>query len=332
MPKRSSPIEKFAKELSRYGPALQAWGDVVTSRVVGRLATFGLAPTVIKIEPKPRVKAIESALGKVQRKGYDNPLEQMTDLVGTRFVVLLINHVSKIGDILKSFNDWDVKLARDFLEERKKSPTTFDYQSQHYEVRNRFDLKHGRTRIPAGTCCEVQIRTLLQHAYAELTHDGIYKDAVDVTPRALRLVARSVALMETTDEIFTDTMSEIDKVSATRESAFQDLQKLYASRVGSSLVDRKMNLAVLDAFRSRIPQDMKREIARFLRANKFVVERIVERGKRSMLFAQPIIFFTYWLARQLPVDAVRDQWPLPGSLRDLELVLSDLGISSAGML
>ena len=46
------------------------------------------------------------------------------------------------------------------------------------------------------------MRTLLQHAHSELTHDTIYKPSVVQTPAMLRAAAKSMALIEATGDYF----------------------------------------------------------------------------------------------------------------------------------
>lgn len=48
----------------------------------------------------------------------------------------------------------------------------------------------GGMTVTAGTPCEVQVRTLLQQAHSELTHDTIYKPRVVQTPDMHRAAAR----------------------------------------------------------------------------------------------------------------------------------------------
>src|SRR3546814_10997244 len=62
-----------------------------------------------------------------------------------------------------------------------------------------------------GTPCEVQLRTLLQHAHSQLTHDTIYKPKTIASSHTKRFVARSMALIETVDDFFVQVMIEIEK-------------------------------------------------------------------------------------------------------------------------
>ena len=55
--------------------------------------------------------------------------------------------------------------------------------------------------------CEIQIRTLLQHAFAEVSHDSTYKGPYKNDKGILRHLAKSMALMEATDDYFCNIFS-----------------------------------------------------------------------------------------------------------------------------
>ena len=50
--------------------------------------------------------------------------------------------------------------------------------------------------------CEVQVRTLLQHAYSEVSHALFYKQNKDQDKKALRMLAASMAFLEESDSKF----------------------------------------------------------------------------------------------------------------------------------
>jgi len=175
--------ERYARDI----PAYKAYGHYVTGQIMeGITAKIGRPnlPQVVKIDPVPRVKEIGSLLEKAfyRKKPYTNPYSDITDKIGTRFVVLFLEQVDDICDIIESITAWDASKDRDYEEERKKHPVLFDYQSVHYIVRLKADLEIDGVIVPTGTPCEVQIRTLLQHAYSELTHDTIYKPHSSTDP------------------------------------------------------------------------------------------------------------------------------------------------------
>lgn len=319
--------DEFADYLGAHEKQFQAWGEHVVQRVIegleGRLG-HNAYPDYLKIIPKPRVKSVESALGKLARKGYTDPVGQMTDLVGVRFVVLLSSHISLVCDVIESQSDWDVRKARDFQEEISSNPKIFDYQSQHYEVR---PVREKQEEHEGELCCEVQIRTLFQHAYAEIVHDTLYKPDRPIPPGAERQIARSMALMETTDELFCNTMDLISNVNRPRNELLEDLVKVYREDIGGELLrpDRKTNEVLIDEFKDVLHEGLASEIRAFAQKKGYVYRRISERANEDLFFAQPCILFVYWLVDAQGPDEVFRAWPLPGYATELELVCADLG-------
>jgi putative GTP pyrophosphokinase len=307
------------------------WGKSIVDVIIRKLGDNpDLNPDLfIKIPPVPRIKSIESALGKIGRKKYDDPVNQMTDLVGVRFVVLLSENIQVISDIIKAEEGWNVLNSKDFRDEISTSPKLFDYQSQHFEVRPRDDVEIEGTLVLRDICCEVQIRTLLQHAYAELVHDSIYKPVGPVPPKAERQVAKSMALMETTDDLFCSTMQILRDTNEPRSKVYRGLMNLYEERIGRDLLkpDEKTNFSVLDKFRSKINGDLLENVAQLIDEKKYIPEKVRARAPTSPFFAQPSSLFVYWLVNNIGTDEVHKDWPLPGYFRDLETVFSDLGLN-----
>src|ERR1019366_6806543 len=145
---------------------------------------------------------------------YQNPYEEIEDKVGLRFVVLLIEDIRTIEAAVKEAPHWVASLARDFEREQEARPYEFDYQSLHYVVRSALPFEFEGVVIPSDIPCEVQVRTLLQHAYSELTHDTIYKPNVRATPLLKRAAAKSMALIEATSDYFSSVSKTIKQLLA----------------------------------------------------------------------------------------------------------------------
>ena len=109
---------------------------------------------------------------------------------GLRFVVLVSADIKVVERAITTCPKWTAVLARDYEEERRQRPYEFDYQSVHYIVRSKDELTFEGVTIAAGTPCEIQVRTILQHAYSELTHDTIYKPSVQASPDVKRSTSR----------------------------------------------------------------------------------------------------------------------------------------------
>lgn len=321
-------LVEFRTYLEENQAVFTAWGEFVAQEISCAIKTIAESNSAfyVRIPVVPRVKEIESALHKVGRKGYSDPVVQMTDLVGVRFVFLLADHVHEVSNVVLGNSGWKAQVSKDIADEIRKNPKTFDYQSQHFEVRPLKDVEIDGVVIPATVCCEVQVRTLLQHAYAELVHDSIYKPNGLVPPMAERQVAKSMALMETTDELFCKTMALLAEASRPRDEIYEDLRQLFRSLIGVEYMrpDLRSNLCVLEEYREMLTQGVVADIKEFIQSKSYLVPKIQSRSASVGLFSQPIVLFIYWLVAKHDVDQVLQTWPLPGFLRDLNMVLSDL--------
>lgn len=322
-----NPVE-LRTYLEQNQAVFTAWGKFVAQELGDAIKSLAKTTPAfyVRIPVVPRVKDIQSALHKVGRKGYDDPVVQMTDLVGARFVFLLSDHVQELSNIVIGYSGWRAQVSKDIAEEIRKNPKLFDYQSQHFEVRPLQDFEIDGVAIPASVCCEVQVRTLLQHAYAELVHDSIYKPSGAVPPMAERQVAKSMALMETTDELFCKTMALLAEAGKPRDEAYEDLLQLFRSLVGAEYMrpDLRSNLIVLEEYSELLSSDLIVSVKEFIQSKSYLVPKIQTRSASVGLFSQPVVLFVYWLVMKQDVDQILQTWPLPGFLRDLNMVLSDL--------
>ena len=169
--------EIFLKRYEEEKPMFKAWGNYVQKYIYNELKKDSKdISKIIKIECGPRIKDNNSIIAKAfLRKNYENAYEEITDKVGIRFVVMVNKQIHIIRKIIESSDIWYYSKDQDYEEAIEKHPDIFSYESVHYIVRNRHDIEDNGVLIKEGTPCEVQIRTLQQHAYAELSHDYIYK-------------------------------------------------------------------------------------------------------------------------------------------------------------
>ena len=307
---------------------LDAWGRFVTARVLkslGQLVESSMLPGFLKIPPSPRVKETSSFLAKaLKRKAYKNPLTDITDGVGVRFVVLLRSHI-KIVEKAIEIDEWEWSKDRDYAAEAATRPHHFDYQSVHYVVRAKRRFTFNKVSIPEGLACEVQVRTLLQHAYAELAHDRIYKGADLVKHQTLRSVAKGAALVEATDEVFTGVDEELGRSHAELQRIYVSATKLYWKFVK---VEPVLNFAfsrqVLCPFSEYLAEATEPKLRAFLSKNNFLGQKIAERAMINVLYSHAIVVFVYYLVHRKPT-VVAKTWPF--ALEHLEPIYSDLGIS-----
>lgn len=215
--KESEILERWSADK----PVFSAWSAFIAKEVERHLVPL-IDPIsldyFIKVPAKPRLKADATLVDKAlhRNKGYKDPYADITDKVGIRYVVLLTTDIKKLCQIIESpacqvF--WDASKDRDYEAERLAKPLEFSYQSVHYVLRAKEGIELEGIHIPVGTSCEVQIRTLLQHAHSELTHDSLYKPKTTAQPEVRRTVAKSMALIEATDEFFEQAMRSLDEAA-----------------------------------------------------------------------------------------------------------------------
>lgn len=318
----------FSSWLASQQTPLKVWGEFVVQEICNRVSNeldIQRYKGFFKVPPGSRVKESSSALKKLVKKAYANPKHEMSDLVGARFVVLLRSDIPIVEAAIQTNNAWTARRDRHPLDERLEAPSSFDYQSVHYIVRNIEDRTIDGVFVPAETACEVQVRTILQHAYAELGHDRIYKEEGAIPKSVHRLIARGMALMETTDEIFCSAVEELDRVNVTREKWATQLDNNF-SEMGIEFqptLDDQEAVQIFDTFKDLIQTA---DMALVFSNVKPLTKKIKERAKKGGLFGKPIILLVYWLVEKHS-DYAQHHWPLPKFNSELEQVMSDLGIA-----
>jgi len=316
-------VARFRDETSIF----HAWGDYVKSTISNAVETT-ISPRrlddFLKIPPIPRVKDVGSLVDKAfyRDKSYRDPYAEIADKVGVRFVVLLTSEIKTVESAITTCDDWMATKDMDYEEERKKYPTAFTYQSVHYVAVSKRNIEHEGVIVPAGIPCEIQIRTLLQHAYAELSHTWTYKPKTTIVPTVKRTVAKSMALIETTDEFFEEVVKTLGAEGKPLKDALSGLSQIYRDVTKIAPDSGKSNILVLDAMRDKISREFLDRVQEFLRMKPFVPKKIAERAEYQHLFRQPVILLAYYLVSENPGEA-KSVWPLtPDELRP---VFDDLG-------
>lgn len=291
---QNSFITRFQSEIRMY----DEWGQQIKQVIEEELLkkSYDLS-SFIKIPAIPRVKKIDSLLAKAfyRNKNYANPYDDITDKVGIRFVLLLEEDVKAVCDIIDSNVSWNVSLDRDFEKERNDKPELFDYKSMHYIVRNKADIMCNGVVIKENTPCEIQVRTLLQHAYAEMAHDQIYKNKQEIIPEIKRIVARSMALIEATDKFFSDASRMIYDQEHSKKCLLDRLYKIYESKLRKTLLNEKLNLSVMNEIDGLIETTEFESILEYLDDNPIVYELISQNYEKYLIFRQPVILILFYL-------------------------------------
>lgn len=319
---------QFSKRWEQEKPMYRAWGDFVLLQILNELKNDKVqVKSFFKNTPTVRVKDDKSLIDKAfyRKKTYTDPFNEIEDKVGLRFVVLLIKEIDTITKIIEHSNIWNFEKSRDFEAERNISPLLFTYQSVHYIVKPKSDINYSSfgITIKADISCEIQIRTILQHAYAELTHDSVYKAKTVVEPDIHRTIAKSMALIETTDDFFSDVNSKLYSNTYDRVSFQKDLDALYRKYIKPSYNDdpQKSSLVIMDEFKELIDSTTAHSIESFV---KSVDINAIITNHDGLIYNQSILIFVMYLIKNRPRQLVIN-WPL--DVKIIEDLATDLGVS-----
>lgn len=148
-----------------------------------------------------RIKDTDSFIDKIIRKEYDNPFDQVEDICGLRIICYYTSDLEKICGIIKR----EFKIIESTDKEDLLKPDQFGYRSYHFVVRIKQDwLKAPNYRGLEDLKAEIQVRTVLMHAWAEIQHKLAYKKKTDIPSQFHRQLSRMAAKLEETDEQFED--------------------------------------------------------------------------------------------------------------------------------
>ena len=156
-------------------------------------------------------------------------------------------------------------------------------------VRSVLPLEFERVQIPADIPCEIQIRTLLQHAYSELTHDTIYKPNVRATPAVKRTAAKSMALIEATSDYFSSVNQVIQQVLADTKRIGTFLLSKYSAVTNTVAVESPLNSLLIDHYKSQIGASFETDFESWWMGKGFLGELITVRRDVAALYRTPSI-------------------------------------------
>ncbi len=238
MPVESIDLEELERQVASYRavrPVYQVFTEILIA-VLNRAAHELQIAAIVQA----RAKEIPSFAGKIVRKQhiYPDPINQFTDLCGARVIVGYKFQVEPMVQFIRRIFEIDEANSEDVI--RRLGVEKFGYAGVHLivSVKDRlefvaeqdqlvkemvgqakrdaflagFNLLDERRserecrelKLPPGPKhkAEVQVRTLLQHAWAECAHDRVYKSEYEVPARWQRDINRIAASLEEADESF----------------------------------------------------------------------------------------------------------------------------------
>jgi ppGpp synthetase/RelA/SpoT-type nucleotidyltranferase len=273
-----SEIQKQVEAYCQVKETYEAFADFLGTVLTSSMNKLGISAN-ISTRAKGKPNFVEKMIRK-QGKCPD-PIHQFTDLCGARIIVDFTNDIEPVCNFIQSYFDIDEANSEDAG--RRLGASEFGYRSVHYivslnkdKLASLFDdlelnpdpllntlppalYAHSTENacaiviLPTGPMfkAEIQVRTLLQHAWAVFAHDRVYKSDFNVPDKWKRDTNRIAATLENADNEFARTIEGIE--------SYRTYFGAYMTRE-----ERKDEVKILDTVFKLDPQnrDLAHQIAR----------------------------------------------------------------------
>lgn len=190
-------------------------------RIKQSLARMGLQVTV-----KYRLKSFDSWYHKILRRVSTSPQDRewtlVTDLLGIRIVCPFMADIPVVEQHIAQ----EFAVVEREMKGAEFSFKEFGYESLHYLVKLPQDVVES-FNVPDSLVCEIQMRTILQDAWAEVEHELVYKS--DHTPfddslrRKLAALNANLSLADMIFHEIREYQRELQRQMHKRRSDFWDL-------------------------------------------------------------------------------------------------------------
>jgi ppGpp synthetase/RelA/SpoT-type nucleotidyltranferase len=183
-----------------------------------RVLQEGCAVSFPEAFVQSRAKTISSFAEKCVRRfrDYKDAVNQLSDLCGARVIVQTLEQVLAV----RHFIEANFHIIERDDKTLSLSEEKFGYRDMHYVVGLRPDRREvlgitAEEQEAIGSYkAELQVRTWLQHAWADTLHDRMYKTPFDLPRDIRRTGALQAALMEEGDQNFNEMADRLDGMIA----------------------------------------------------------------------------------------------------------------------
>lgn len=239
MPRRRTRAEAF---LQRYVERLESLNTF--AGYVEKYVTEEIRPLHLDVHQiSARAKSLESVAGKIRRKQYGSPAQQLTDQVGVRVILYYGRDVDIATQKLRSVFDIDPKRSVD--KRRTLGVRQFGYRSVHLLARMRGRPSQAIYEPFWDMWFEIQVRSILDHAWAEIEHELCYKSGIAFPEDVLRSFGAVAGALELAD-------SHFQMLRGVRDELTEKYRALYSQK--KQLDDKLDALRLIAAFEAAYPE------------------------------------------------------------------------------
>ena len=206
------PAARAVREYAAVQPTLRKAAEEAADLVTTVLDDAGIN----YLSVTGRAKSVASFAAKVRRPdvvaAVANPATDLTDLIGVRVITYVHSDVAGVADLLA--DEFEVHDDRDLgLETAREG--RFGYASRHLQAGLHLAQRDDYPAL-GGREFQIQIRTVLQHAWAEFEHDIRYKGTIPTehAPDLDRRFTLAAGLLELADREFSTIRGRLQQSAA----------------------------------------------------------------------------------------------------------------------
>ncbi|OZE42360.1 hypothetical protein CH256_03870 [Rhodococcus sp. 05-2254-6] len=227
-------------KVRRLGPALSTVERYLNEAMIDNLGEFDRGRIRIS---SSRLKAPGRVWSKLNQEKYITRISELEDiphviddLVGIRIVCNNVSDIGTVQTMLSSLPEVEDSPNSGIVFESKKerlyheTPKESGYRAYHVNLSARVQNAADWWTVSV----EVQVRTLLQDGWGELTHEDTYKPDASLPPMIKTLAQRLANLLSCVDELAQDLRDELDRASRTPAATNSVATEIRSPQIDSS--------------------------------------------------------------------------------------------------
>ncbi|WP_416443420.1 GTP pyrophosphokinase family protein [Leeuwenhoekiella sp. A16] len=257
-------IDNFITQYNKEYDYYQKLSQIISNKIEDQLFKRGIK-AIVSFRAKKPERLYDKLISRNKKKKYQSLSEifdDIVDLAGIRVSLYFPSERELLDEIVNEI--FDVKLKKDFPNDThvpKHNKRFSGYWATHYRVQ----LKdHSLTKRYQNTLAEVQVASVLMHAWSEVEHDLVYK------PYSGDLSKEELSILD-----------EINGLVLAGEIALERLQSAMAIRTEKSAkIDDKYELTnyIINKFKNKenVKYGNTFLINNFLKTNKNIDTKILD--------------------------------------------------------
>jgi len=187
--------------------------DAVTRSAVERIKEM-LTDADLKVHSvSTRIKTRESLQHKLHAaEPFYKTLSDVTDIAGVRIITYFEDEIDEVVSLIKKEFTTDGENSVD--KRQLLAADRFGYLSAHYViVLNAAHITGEQNRDSHTVKLEVQVRSILQHVWAEIEHDLCYKNSTPLPQEIKRRMYRLAGVLELADKEFSAVKYDLNRLN-----------------------------------------------------------------------------------------------------------------------